>query len=60
MISRHDERGFHYLYENYSAALYGVILKIVQSREGAEEIIQDTFVKIWNSIGQYDKVKGRL
>ncbi|WP_312078980.1 RNA polymerase sigma factor [Chryseobacterium sp.] len=60
MISRHDENGFHYLYENYSAALYGVILNIVHSKEGAEEVIQDTFVKIWNSIGQYDKSKGRL
>ncbi|KQT17121.1 RNA polymerase subunit sigma-70 [Chryseobacterium sp. Leaf404] len=60
MVRRHDENGFHYLYENYSAALYGVILKIVHSREAAEEIIQDTFVKVWNSIAQYDKGKGRL
>lgn len=60
MVSRRDENGFHYLYENYSAALYGVILKIVHSKEAAEEIIQDTFVKVWNSIAQYDKGKGRL
>jgi len=60
MISKHDENGFHYLYENYSAALYGVIVRIVSSKEGAEEVIQDTFVKIWNSIAQYDSSKGRF
>uniref|UniRef100_UPI0025BE4080 RNA polymerase sigma factor n=1 Tax=Chryseobacterium sp. TaxID=1871047 RepID=UPI0025BE4080 len=41
-------------------ALYGVILRIVQSKEYTEEIIQDVFMKIWNSINQYDKTKGRF
>jgi RNA polymerase sigma-70 factor (ECF subfamily) len=40
--------------------LYGVILRIVQSKEYTEEIIQDVFVKIWNSIHQYDASKGRF
>lgn len=55
-----NEAGFHHLYEHYSGALYGVILRIVQSKEYTEEIIQDVFVKIWNSIGQYDAGKGRF
>jgi RNA polymerase sigma-70 factor (ECF subfamily) len=37
-----------------------VILRIVQSKEYTEEIIQDVFVKIWNSIHQYDASKGRF
>jgi len=40
--------------------LYGVILRIVHSKEYTEEIIQDVFVKIWNSISQYDSSKGRF
>lgn len=55
-----NEAGFHHLYEHYSGALYGVILRIVQSKEYTEEIIQDVFVKIWHSIGQYDAGKGRF
>ncbi len=55
-----NENGFHYLYDHYSGALYGVVLRIVHSKDYTEEIIQDVFVKIWNSIGQYDASKGRF
>ncbi|CAA7196070.1 RNA polymerase sigma factor [Chryseobacterium potabilaquae] len=48
------------MYDHYSGALYGIILRIVQSKEYTEEIIQDVFIKIWNSIDQYDLNKGRF
>ncbi|QNK62372.1 sigma-70 family RNA polymerase sigma factor [Pedobacter sp. PAMC26386] len=48
------------LYDMYSAALLGVIFRIVQHSEIAEDLLQDTFVKIWNSADSYDSSKGRL
>lgn len=48
------------LYDMYSASLYGVIYRIVQHEEIAEDLLQDTFVKIWNSFPLYDSSKGRL
>ncbi|PJJ66625.1 RNA polymerase sigma factor [Chryseobacterium geocarposphaerae] len=60
LLKERNETGFHHLYDNYSGALYGVILRIVQSKEYTEEVIQDVFVKIWNSIHQYDSSKGRF
>ncbi|SMP27750.1 RNA polymerase sigma-70 factor, ECF subfamily [Chryseobacterium profundimaris] len=60
LLKDKNENGFHYLYDHYSGALYGVILRIVQSKDYTEEIIQDVFVKIWNSIQQYDSSKGRF
>lgn len=60
LLKQKNENGFHYLYDHYSGALYGVILRIVQSKDYTEEIIQDVFVKIWNSINQYDASKGRF
>ncbi|REC50427.1 RNA polymerase subunit sigma-70 [Chryseobacterium pennipullorum] len=48
------------MYDHYSGALYGIVLRIVQSKECTEEVIQDVFVKIWNSIHQYDASKGRF
>ena len=48
------------LYDMYSAALLGVILRIVQQPEVAEDLLQETFLKIWNSAGSYDRTKGRL
>ena len=40
--------------------MYGVVLRIVSSKEYTEEVIQDVFVKIWNSIDQYNASKGRF
>ena len=48
------------LYDNYGSALYGVVLRIVGSNELAEQVVQDTFVKIWKNGPNYDPAKGRL
>jgi RNA polymerase sigma-70 factor (ECF subfamily) len=40
--------------------LYGVILRIVNDEAVAEDILQETFVKIWHSFGSYNTDKGRL
>ena len=55
-----DEKGFNYLYKNYSGALYGVIFSIVRYEEEANEVLQDVFVKIWNSIESFDQKKASL
>jgi RNA polymerase sigma factor (sigma-70 family) len=52
--------GFNELYQNYAAAIYGVIIRLVIKDEIAEEILQDVFMKIWNGIESYDTSKGRL
>lgn len=59
LLSR-DEEGFNYLYKNYSAALYGVIFRIVRYEEEANEVLQDVFVKIWNSVKSFDSNKASL
>ncbi|MBB6500279.1 RNA polymerase sigma factor [Pedobacter cryoconitis] len=48
------------LYDMYSGSLLGVISRIVQHTEIAEDLLQDTFIKIWNSTEYYDSSKGRL
>ena len=48
------------LYDMYSASLLGVIVRIVNDEAIAEDILQDTFVKIWNSFSSYSTEKGRL
>ena len=59
-IRRKDKSGAEALYDMYSASLYGVIYRIVQHDEIAEDLLQDTFVKIWNSFSSFDPAKGRL
>ena len=60
LLKGNDPKGLHFLYDNYSGPLFGVILRIVGSQEMAEDILQDSFVKIWKKISSYDKSKGRL
>ncbi len=60
LLLAREAKGIEILYDNYSAALYGVIHRIIQNDEIAEDVLQETFLKIWNNFGQYDSVKGRL
>jgi RNA polymerase sigma factor (sigma-70 family) len=55
-----NETAFGYLYDNYSAALFGVISRIVPEEEAAQDILQEAFLKIWNHFDSYDPAKGRL
>lgn len=60
LLANRDRQAYHYLYDNYSAALYNVILKSVKKEAVAQDLLQDVFIKIWKSMEQYDAGKGRL
>ena len=55
-----NQQAFSYLYDNYAAALNGIIFRLVEDKELAEDILQEAFVKIWNNFSSYDAAKGRL
>lgn len=59
-LKKHDTVAIKALYDMYSGSLLGVISRIVLQNEVAEDILQETFVKIWNSAESYDSSKGRL
>lgn len=44
----------------YGGAIFGLITRIVKDKMIAEEVLQQTMLKAWNSIGFYDKNKGSL
>lgn len=59
-LKQQDRAAVGELYDAYGGALYGVVLRIVHSHELAEQVLQDTFVKVWRNIASYDASKGRL
>ncbi|MEJ6980948.1 sigma-70 family RNA polymerase sigma factor [Pedobacter sp. P351] len=59
-IRQKQRIGSEALYDMYSASLYGVIIRVVQNQELAEDLLQEAFIKIWNSFDSYDEKKGRL
>ena len=49
-----DEAAFQRLYGATRAKLYGVVLRILRRTDIADEVIQEAYVKIWTSAGQFD------
>lgn len=60
LLVARDKKALEYLYDNYSSTLNGVIFKILRSEDLAQEILQDTFLRVWDKIKDYDATKGRL
>ena len=60
LLQNQDQTAFSYLYDNYAAALNGIIYRMVEEQQLAEDILQESFIKIWNNFKQYDSSKGRL
>jgi RNA polymerase sigma-70 factor (ECF subfamily) len=52
-----DSNAFSKLYDLYSGAIYGVILKICRSEAVAQEVLQDTFLTVWEKSHQYKEEK---
>ena len=60
LLSQGDKKAISLAYKNYADALFGIIIRIVKTKEIAEEVLQDTFVKVWSNASKFDKSKGRL
>ncbi|HUU73465.1 MAG TPA: sigma-70 family RNA polymerase sigma factor [Burkholderiales bacterium] len=52
-----DQRAFDALYQASSAKLFGVAVRITRRKDWAEEVLQESFVKIWHHAGNYDTAK---
>lgn len=48
-----DQRAFSELYRFTSAKLFGVALRILRREAWAEEVLQESFVNIWNYAAEY-------
>lgn len=59
-LKSQDQAAFSYLYDNYAGALNGVIHRMIEDNQLAEDVLQEAFLKIWNNFKQYDESKGRL
>ncbi len=60
MLRHQNDGAIALLYDNYAPALFGIIVRVVRSQELAEQVLQDTFVKVWKNATHFDSGKGRL
>nr|MBD3620662.1 RNA polymerase sigma-70 factor [Sunxiuqinia sp.] len=54
LIRDDDMVAFYQLYERYSRRLYGFVLRYIKLEADAEEIVQEVFIKIWESRNKID------
>lgn len=50
---RESEQALRQLYDQSSTKLYGLAVKVVGNRQWAEDVLQEAFVTIWRSAGDY-------
>ena len=59
-LKNKDERALSLLYDKYSGAIYSVILKMIRDEGKAQNLLQDTFITVWDKAESYDIDKGRF
>ncbi|MCX2719271.1 RNA polymerase sigma factor [Lentiprolixibacter aurantiacus] len=60
LLQEQNEKAISLLYENYGDTLYGVAFKVVKNEELAQDVLQESFVKIWKKANTYDSSKAKL
>jgi RNA polymerase sigma-70 factor (ECF subfamily) len=54
-----DSAAFAAIYDRHSKILFGVLLRILRSRTDAEDILQETFIQIWQRASSFDPARGQ-
>ena len=45
-----DKIAINLLYENYADALFGVIKKVISDDDLAQDVLQETLIKVWKKV----------
>jgi RNA polymerase sigma-70 factor, ECF subfamily len=48
------------LYRKFAGRIYGLGLVMLGNDAAAQDLVQDTFVKLWRSAERYDRTRGKL
>ena len=60
LLHERNDKAISLLYEHYGDTLYGVAKKVVRDEELAQDVLQESFVKIWKKSDSYDATKAKL
>ena len=59
-IKRRDPQAMADLYDLYGRLAYSLILRIVRDRDMAEDLVQETFLRVWTRAQAFDSARGAL
>jgi len=55
-----DPHALAELYDSYGRAVYALILRVVRDAGIAEDLVQETFLRVWNRVHGFDAQKGSI
>jgi RNA polymerase sigma-70 factor, ECF subfamily len=58
-VARRDETALAALYDRYRLILFGLLVRILNSREEAEDVLQEVFLQVWRRAADFDEQRGR-
>ena len=54
-----DEQALAQLYDRYRLILFGLLFRILNSREEAEDVLQEVFLQVWRRASDFDEQRGK-
>ncbi|NVO30277.1 RNA polymerase sigma factor [Hymenobacter lapidiphilus] len=55
-----EARAMTVFYQQFGRALHAAVWRVVRNQQCAEDVLQESLVKVWVSIGSYDPAQSRL
>lgn len=59
-VAAGDGAALGMLYDRYSTSVYSLALRILSDRQLAEELVQETFLRVWRQAASYQAMRGAL
>ncbi len=59
-LRRRDAQALAELYDRYGRLVYSLILRVVKDAGIAEDLVQETFMRVWNRVQAFDAQKGSI
>jgi RNA polymerase sigma-70 factor (ECF subfamily) len=59
-LQKRDPQALAELYDRYGRMVFGLILRIVQDRATAEDLVQEAFLRVWNRAAGFDSNQGAV
>ncbi|HEX6729230.1 MAG TPA: sigma-70 family RNA polymerase sigma factor, partial [Pyrinomonadaceae bacterium] len=58
-VAHGDEHALAEIYDRYRIILFGLLVRILNSREEAEDVLQEVFLQVWRQAGDFDEKRGK-
>ncbi len=59
-LQKRDPQALAELYDRYGKMIYGLILRVVSDTGTAEDLVQETFLRVWNRAQSFDCERGAV